>query len=293
MARDEQGKALYVLGFLLDITEQRQLEEALRAREVELAREKEYYEALVTLSPTAIVTLDLERRVTAWNAAATRLFGYAEAEALGQPIDTLVETVAVEAERPAYDWMTQGRTQRARTCLRRDGTRVDVELIAAPLVFEGEPLGELVVFHDVTAVRRTETRFRRVVEELPIATYIDAAAGTAAWSEEHVQSAAGESLYISPQFEQMSGYPAEAWKDGLLWERILHPDDRDWVLEISNDEALWLDNRTIEYRMLRPDGMGPRLVRLREGRGRHPPVRAGLLDGHHAPKGARGASASP
>ena len=62
-------------GFWLNITERKELEETLRAREAELALEKQYYESLVTLSPTAIVTMDLEEHVTSWNPAAERLFG--------------------------------------------------------------------------------------------------------------------------------------------------------------------------------------------------------------------------
>jgi PAS domain S-box-containing protein len=243
VVKDEQGKPIYVQGFLIDFTDRKRLEE-------DLARRTRYLELLLEASPIAIVTLDPARVVTSWNPAAEHLFGYAKAEAVGRPVDDVVEVVAIEQDLPAEDWMTQGRTRAARSCLRKDGTRVDVDVVSRRL----EEEGELVVYHDVTAMRGTETRFRRLVEELPIAAYVDAAAGTDAWTPEDEQSAAGESLYISPQFEEMTGYPVEAWSDSRLWERVIHPDDRDRVLEISRDEELWRENKTIEYRMIRPDG---------------------------------------
>src|SRR5919108_622837 len=39
----------------------------------ELQRQRRYYESLFDLSPTAIVTVDLDNRVTSWNPAAERL----------------------------------------------------------------------------------------------------------------------------------------------------------------------------------------------------------------------------
>ncbi len=75
VVRDENGTPLYTQGFWLNITDRKELEETLRAREAELALEKQYYESLVSLSPTAIVTMDLEEQVTSWNPAAERLFG--------------------------------------------------------------------------------------------------------------------------------------------------------------------------------------------------------------------------
>ena len=55
-----------------------------------LRRQKRYLESLLEISPTAIVTLDLDRRVTSWNLAAEELFGYTAAEATGRKLEDLV-----------------------------------------------------------------------------------------------------------------------------------------------------------------------------------------------------------
>src|SRR6266480_5495950 len=88
--RDETGRPAYFHGFLLDITEQKQLAEALRGSEQELRRQKRYVESLVEINPTAIVTVDRQGSVTSWNLAAEELFGYSRQEAIGRQVDDLV-----------------------------------------------------------------------------------------------------------------------------------------------------------------------------------------------------------
>jgi PAS domain S-box-containing protein len=79
--RDEGPRLLQ--GFLLDITERKTAEQALRDSEAELSRQKTYAEELLQLSPVAIVTLDPGEQVLSWNPAAEKLYGYTREEAVG------------------------------------------------------------------------------------------------------------------------------------------------------------------------------------------------------------------
>src|SRR6266496_3946065 len=88
--RDEAGRPAYFHGFLLDITKQKELAEALRSSEQELRRQKQYVETLLEINPTAIVTVDRDGIVTSWNLAADELFGYSRDEAIGRHLDDLV-----------------------------------------------------------------------------------------------------------------------------------------------------------------------------------------------------------
>ena len=105
----EQGTPRFGLTMVQDITERRLAHEALQESEAELRRQKQYLEALLELSPAAIVTTDLDDNVTAWNAAAQELFGYTQAEVLGHNIDDLVaksdelHAEAVEVNRRTAD----------------------------------------------------------------------------------------------------------------------------------------------------------------------------------------------
>jgi two-component system cell cycle sensor histidine kinase/response regulator CckA len=64
-----------------------------------------------------------------------------------------------------------------------------------------------------------EWLFRELVENLPMVTYVD------------LPGPVSRTLYVSPQIEEMLGYPAQAWLDDhdLLF-KVLHPDDHDRML---------------------------------------------------------------
>ena len=137
-------------GFLLDITAQKELELAL-------GREKTYFQALLALSPTAIVTIDLEGRITSWNISAERLFEYSEAEALGRKHDELI-TLLETADDGITGWLTRGDDSPGTVgrYARRDGGLVDVELLTASLEVDGERTASLMVYHDIGAIKQAE-----------------------------------------------------------------------------------------------------------------------------------------
>jgi PAS domain S-box-containing protein len=89
-----------------------------------------------------------------------------------------------------------------------------------------------------------EERYRTLVEQLPLGTYIRPLDMTK------------PNIYASPQVEPMLGYPAEAWMtDPDLLATIVHPDDRERVLsEAVHVRGTGEPLRNAEYRYVRPDG---------------------------------------
>ncbi len=64
--------------------------------------------------------------------------------------------------------------------------------------------------------------YRSPVEQVPAIVYIADFRGDRPF------------LYVSPHAETLLGYPPEAWvADPDLWEKLLHPDDRERVLARS------------------------------------------------------------
>src|SRR5215212_4964550 len=138
----------------------------------ELRRQKEYFEALVLNSPVAIAIVDLDENVVSWNPAAERLFGYTQAEAIGRSIDDLLaETPEMRAEVLKYTQQVSrnSRVDAVTRRCRKDGTLVNVELLAVPVIVGGEKVGTYAMYHDITerekaeeALRRSEERYRLV-----------------------------------------------------------------------------------------------------------------------------------
>jgi PAS domain S-box-containing protein len=148
VARDEAGKPLYVQGFMMDVTEQ-----TLAAAEIR--RGKQYFEALVAISPVAIVTMGRDEIVSAWNPAATRLFGYEPDEAIGRGINDLLFLPDEREEGEAATRLADetGRAQLIGRRRRKDGGVVDVEIILVPLVVDGEHTGYYAIYHDITELQ--------------------------------------------------------------------------------------------------------------------------------------------
>jgi two-component system, cell cycle sensor histidine kinase and response regulator CckA len=84
--RDGTGRPLRLLGTAQDVTERKDLEQAVHASEARLRR-------LVRNTPdVALQGYDLDGRVVFWNPASERLFGWTEAEAMGRTLDGLLHT---------------------------------------------------------------------------------------------------------------------------------------------------------------------------------------------------------
>jgi PAS domain S-box-containing protein len=97
---------------------------------------------------------------------------------------------------------------------------------------------------DVTARKQAEARYRTLVEQLPLITYVDSP-----------YSADESASYISPQIEHILGYSLSQWhSDPSFFVDHLHPQDRDRVrdaqrLARENGEPL-----EIEYRIISDSG---------------------------------------
>jgi PAS domain S-box-containing protein len=99
-------------------------------------------------------------------------------------------------------------------------------------------------------LREAEARYRTLVEQLPLATYIDALDETSS------------ALYMSPQIEAMLGYTPDEWvADKELFVKLLHEDDRERVLEEVRRTQETGEPFRCEYRLQTRDG---RIVWIRD-----------------------------
>ena len=125
-------------------------------------KQREYFETLVRNSPVAIVTLDNEHDIVSLNPAFERMFGYSVEEAVGRKLDSLITTEetrkeAIHYTQEALDRPIHGIGRRNR----KDGSVVDVEVLGVPVVAEGERVGLMGLYHDITELLEA----RREAEE--------------------------------------------------------------------------------------------------------------------------------
>lgn len=135
-----------------ELARRTELEEVLRRQIVEFQEQKQFFEALVAYSPIAIVSLDLDHRITAANQAFSDLFGYSEAEVLGQNLDRLITRAnnyhhAAEITRKVAAGLSVHEVGRRP---RKDGELIDVEIYGVPVLLNGERIGVLGMYIDIT-----------------------------------------------------------------------------------------------------------------------------------------------
>jgi len=134
-----------------DITERKQTER-------ELARQKNYFQALFESSPEAIVSMDRQHRVTDVNPAFVRIFGYTAEELRGKNIDDFILPEDREEEgRDITSHVVSGDTIKLESVrCRRDGSRVPVSILGAPVFVEGEQVGIFGIYRDITDRKEAE-----------------------------------------------------------------------------------------------------------------------------------------
>ena len=229
-------------GTCQDITERKEAEHRLRSA-------NRMVDAVIQASPLAVVAMDTHRRVTVWNPAAERIFGWSAAEAVGE-----VNRIVPRGEPSVLDQILElpgdatGGMAAETKRLRKDGSLVDVSISAAPLYSPaGEVTGGVALISDVTAqraasdaLRASEERFRELAENIREVFWI-------------MSPPEGRLLYVSPALERVWGLtPAALLADPGLFMEAVHPDDRARVRGAL--DAPSRDGSEIEYRIVRPDG---------------------------------------
>ncbi len=190
-----------------------------------LRKANELVSAVVEASPVAITALDAQGLVRMWNPAAEKLFGWSEAEVMGQPLPT------VPPEGQASHRSISARALQGETVSnvelhrkRKDGTWLDIQLSTAPLFDAHHRIaGHLDVMNDISERKRTEaalieseSRYRRLVGA--VTDFI--------CSVEIVDGVLVRAFY-GAGCEVVTGYTSEELQtDPHVWLQLVYPEDQ-------------------------------------------------------------------
>jgi two-component system sensor kinase FixL len=162
--KDADGTPRHLSGIVLDIDEEKLLEEALRTRESHLR-------SILDTVPDAMIVIDGYGIVQFFSTAAERLFGYTEQEAIGKNVSELMP----QPDRSRHDsYLARYRSSGERhiigigrivTGKRRDGTTFPMHLSIGEMQSGGEPYFTGFV-RDLTEHQLTQARLQELQSEL-------------------------------------------------------------------------------------------------------------------------------
>ena len=164
LARDEQGKPLEMVGYWLDVTNRKEVEEELR-------RKEKQFRSLLESAPDAIVIADSEGKIVLTNAQTEKLFGYERGEIVGEKVELLLPAAVRDkhvAERRKYHSAPKVRPMGNGSDLagrRKDGSEFPVDVSLSPIDTENGTLVAASV-RDVTERHRAAEEKRRLEARL-------------------------------------------------------------------------------------------------------------------------------
>lgn len=151
LVRDATSAPAYFIAVVQNIDDRKQAEAGL-------ARTTRLLQTLVQESPLPIVSLDLDARVTSWNQAATKLFGWTEEEVLGRELPYVPEEEVASADE-LWEKGLQGAVHGPIELRRRrkDGTLLDLLLWPVFVRSDGGDVSTAIgLYVDQSNVKRAE-----------------------------------------------------------------------------------------------------------------------------------------
>ncbi len=218
-----------------------------------LSQSEERFRSLVDSATDAIVLADYRGRILSWNLSASTLFGYADEEAIGEPLTLLMPARYRQAHTQGLARMESTGKSRAMGSvievhgLKKDGTEFPIELSLATwksmehAYYSG-------IIRDISdrkkserAMQDSQERFRQLADHISEVFWM-------------TDLAKQQMLYVSSGYEEIWGRSCESlYASPQSWLDVVHPEDRARVRDAAMGKQM--DGTYDEqYRILRPDG---------------------------------------
>jgi PAS domain S-box-containing protein len=159
--KDEVHGLTYYLGIQSDITERKKAEEQIR-----------YQANLLENVNDAIIAADLNYRITSWNKAAEKMYGYKAEEVIGKEISEVVkvEFPGLTREQVRQILQEKGFWQGEAIHYNRFGEKIYVSSSLSVIRdINGNPIGTVGINRDITEQKKAEEKLKLYAEQLEIA----------------------------------------------------------------------------------------------------------------------------
>ncbi|ESU20364.1 signal transduction histidine kinase [Flavobacterium enshiense DK69] len=132
----------------------------------------------------------------------------------------------------------------------KNGKIIWVNITVTPLwEHKDNPTNHITIVEDIT--QRKESEKLILESQKKIKDLIDSIDGIV-WEGNSVEPGV---TFVSKKSEDILGYTPEEWlADKYFWRKIIHPDDRDWVIKQSTDNAKARKAFDTEYRIIAKNG---------------------------------------
>ncbi len=207
---------------------------------------------IVESSDDAIISKDLEEVIVSWNRGAQRIFGFTEAEAVGQPITIIIPPELQKEENMILQRLWAGESIEHYETIRvtKEGKKVNVSLMISPLKDStGRIIGASKIARDITERKQTQDNLRESEERLRLAVETGRMYAFEWDPATDLIERSGECSDI------FSWIDDSAHDTGKQFAARVHPDDRERYIA-TTETGLTATSPTYQtsYRVLRPDG---------------------------------------
>lgn len=180
----------------------------------------------------AIISADLDGRITSWNKGAERIIGWSEHEILGRTLHCLFTPQDVEKRRPEVEMETalsQGYSPDERWHLRKSGERFWAVGQLTPLKSDSkEVIGFVKVMRDRTTHKYDDERLEKLTEQLEVEVAVRTRERHRIWrnSMDLLLEIGQDGVLraVNPAWTSTLGYEASELVDHYF-EPFVHPDD--------------------------------------------------------------------
>jgi PAS domain S-box-containing protein len=205
--------------------------------------------AIVESSDDAIISITLGGIIMSWNTGAQRLFGFSDAEAVGQPITLLVPDGWRDEANKILSRVRYGEHIKhyETVHIAKDGKKVDVSLTVSPIMnSKGVVVGVSKIARDITdrkraerTLREGEERFRLVANTAPVLLWMSGPDKLC--------------TFFNQCWLDFTGRPLEQ-ELGNGWASGVYPEDLEHCLAIYSGAFEARAEFDMEYRLRRSDG---------------------------------------